>query len=120
MQMAVDPVCGMMTLVSLLRRGDQQESTGHAGTRNGIVSGASLISVSGTNMRDCHDSMNGENLEHWMLTETLPNLEEPPVIVMGIAPYQRVFLENPQIQSWRKDEIFLAAREGNSLCRKIF
>jgi hypothetical protein len=46
----------------------------HAGTRNGFVSGASLIFVSGTKSGDYHDSMNGENFEHWMLTQLLPNL----------------------------------------------
>jgi hypothetical protein len=49
--------------------------------------------------------MNGENFEHWMLTQLLPNLEEPLIIVMDNAPYHSILLEKPPTQSWRKDEI---------------
>jgi transposase len=41
--------------------------------------------------------MNGENFAHWMLSQLLPNLEEPSVIVLDNAPYHSI--------SWRKDEI---------------
>jgi hypothetical protein len=41
----------------------------HAGTQNGFVSGASLIFVADTKSGDYHDSMNGENFEHWMSTQ---------------------------------------------------
>jgi hypothetical protein len=57
----------------------------HAGTRNGFVSGASLIFVADTKSGDYHDSMNGENFEHWMSTQLLPNLEKPSVIVITMS-----------------------------------
>jgi hypothetical protein len=34
--------------------------------------------------------MNGENFEHWMSTQLLPNLDEPSVIVMYNASYHNV------------------------------
>jgi hypothetical protein len=49
--------------------------------------------------------MNGENFEHWVLTQLLPNLEEPSVIIMYNAPYHSILLEKPPTHSWRKDEI---------------
>jgi hypothetical protein len=49
----------------------------HTGTRNGFVSGKSFISVSGMKSGDYHDLINGENFEHWMLTQLFPNLEQP-------------------------------------------
>jgi hypothetical protein len=49
--------------------------------------------------------MNGESFEHWILTQLIPNLEEPSVIMMDNAPYHSVLLEKPPMQSWRKDEI---------------
>jgi hypothetical protein len=49
--------------------------------------------------------MNGENFEHWMLTQLLSNLEEPSVIIMDNAPYQCVLLAKSPTQSSRKDEI---------------
>jgi hypothetical protein len=78
----------------------------------------SLIFVLGMKLGD-HDSMNGENFEHYMLTHLLPNLEEPSVIVMESVPCHSVLLEKPPTQSWRKDNC-LAAREGNSLRKGIF
>jgi hypothetical protein len=48
--------------------------------------------------------MNGENFEHWMLTQLFPNLEESSVIVMDNAPYHSVLLEKSPTQSWRNDE----------------
>jgi hypothetical protein len=48
--------------------------------------------------------MNGENFEHWMLTQLLPNLEEPSV-VMDNAPHHIVLLKKPATQNWRKDDI---------------
>jgi hypothetical protein len=83
----------------------------HAGTRNGFVSGASLIFVAGTKSGDYHDSMNGENFEHWMSTQLLPNLEEPSIIVMDNASYHNVLVEKPPTQSWRKDEIIAWLQE---------
>jgi hypothetical protein len=77
----------------------------HSGTWNGFVSGASSIFVSGTGSGDYHVSMNGENCEHWMLTQLLPNLEEPSVIALDSALYHSILLEKPPIRSWRKDEI---------------
>jgi hypothetical protein len=70
----------------------------HAGTQNRFVSGASLISVSGTKSGNYYDLTNGENFEHWMLTQLLPNLEEPSVIVMDNVPYHSVLLEKPPTQ----------------------
>jgi hypothetical protein len=67
----------------------------HAGTQNGFVSGASLIFFAGTKSGDNHDSMNGENVEHWMSTQLLPNLEEPSVIVMDSASYHNVAAFKP-------------------------
>jgi hypothetical protein len=58
----------------------------HAGTQNGFVSGASLIFISGTKSGNYNDLMNGENFEQWMMSQLLPNLEEPSVIVMDNAP----------------------------------
>jgi ABC-type Zn2+ transport system substrate-binding protein/surface adhesin len=55
--------------------------------------------------------MNGENFEHWMSTQLLPNLEEPSVIVMNNASYHNVHIEKPPIQSWRKDEIIAWLQE---------
>jgi hypothetical protein len=83
----------------------------HAGTRNGFVSGASLIFVAGKKSGDYHDLMNGENFEHWMSTQLLPNLEEPSVIVMDNASYHNVHIEKPPTQSWRKDEIIAWLQE---------
>jgi hypothetical protein len=77
----------------------------HDGTQNGFVSGASLIFVSDTKPRGNHDLMNGENFEHWMLTELLPKLEEPSVITMDNASYHNVLLEKPPTKNWREDEI---------------
>jgi hypothetical protein len=62
----------------------------HAGTRNGFVSGVSLIFVAGTKSGDYHDSINGKNFEHWMSTQLLLNLEKPSVIVMDSACYHNV------------------------------
>jgi transposase len=70
----------------------------HAGTQNGFVSGASLIFVSGMKSGNYHDLMNGENFEHWMLTQLLRNLEEPSVIVMDNALYHSILLEKPPTQ----------------------
>jgi hypothetical protein len=42
-----------------------------AGTQNRFVSGTSLIFVPGTKLTDNQDLVNGENFEHWMLTELL-------------------------------------------------
>jgi hypothetical protein len=75
----------------------------HAGTRNGFVPGASSTFVSGTKSGDYHDLMNGENFEHWMSAQLLPNVEDPSVIMMDNAPYN--VLEKTPTQSWRKDEI---------------
>jgi hypothetical protein len=55
--------------------------------------------------------MNGENFEHWMSTQLLPNLEEPSVIVMDSASYHNVLVEEPPTQSWRKDEIIAWLQE---------
>jgi hypothetical protein len=54
--------------------------------------------------------MNGENFEHWMLTEHLPNLE-PSAIVMDSAPYHSVLLEKPPTQSWKEDGIIAWLQE---------
>jgi hypothetical protein len=71
----------------------------------------SLIFVAGTKSGDYHDSMKGENFEHWMSTQLLPNLEEPSVIVMDNASYHSVLVEKPRTQSWRKDEIIAWLQE---------
>jgi hypothetical protein len=55
--------------------------------------------------------MNGENVEHWMSTQLLPNLEEPSVIVMDNASYHNVHVEKSPTQSWRKDEIIAWLQE---------
>jgi hypothetical protein len=62
-----------------------------------FVSGASLIFVSGTKSGNYHDLINGENFEHWMLTQLLPNLEEPLVLVMDNA-HHSILLDKPPTQ----------------------
>jgi hypothetical protein len=91
----------------------------HAGKQNGFDAGASLIFVSGTKSGNYHDLMNGENFEHWMLTQLLPNLEELSVIIMNNAPYHSILLETPPTQLEKGRDKCLAATEGNSLCRGI-
>jgi hypothetical protein len=66
-------------------------------TRNGFVSGAK----SGDN----HDWMNGENFKYRMLTQLLPNFEEPTFNVMVRVPYHGILQEKPTTHSWRKDDI---------------
>jgi hypothetical protein len=41
----------------------------HAETQNRFVSGMELIFVVGMKVGNYHDSMNGENFEHLMLTQ---------------------------------------------------
>jgi hypothetical protein len=94
---------GAMALVSALRRGDKHQV--HGGTRNEFVSRASLISASSTKSGDYHDAMNGENSEHWLLTQLLPNLEEPLLVIMDNASYHSVLLDKPPTQSWIKDQV---------------
>jgi hypothetical protein len=77
----------------------------HGGTRNEFFSGASLIFVSGTKSGDCHDAMNGENFEHRVLIQLLPNLEEPSLVIMENASYHSVLLDKPPTLSWKKDQI---------------
>jgi hypothetical protein len=84
-----------------------------ASTRNEFVSGASLIIVSGTKSGDYHDTMNGENFEHWVLTQLLPNLEEPSLVIMDNASYHSVLLNKPPTQSWRKDHIIAWLQEDS-------
>jgi hypothetical protein len=106
--MAVNPKYGVMVLANLSRRGDQQQVPGTLSCvveHEMDVSGASLISVSGTKSGAYHDLMNEENFEHWMLTQLLPNLEEPSVIIMDNTPHHSFLLEKPPTQTWRKDEI---------------
>jgi hypothetical protein len=91
----------------------------HAGTQNEFVSGASLISVQVRSPGNYHDFINGENFEHWMLTQLLPNLEEPSVIIMDNAPYHSVLLEKPPTQLEKGCDNCLAATEESSLCRGI-
>jgi hypothetical protein len=64
-----------------------------------------LMMMKMTKLGDYHDLMNGENFEHWMLTQLLPNLEEPSTILMDNAPYHSILLEKPATQNRRKDEI---------------
>jgi hypothetical protein len=47
-----------------------------------------------------------------MLTQFLPNLEEPSRTVMHSIPYQGVLLEKPPIQSWRRDEVIAWLQEN--------
>jgi hypothetical protein len=56
--------------------------------------------------------MNGENLEHWMLTQLLPNLEEPSVITTDKTPYHSVLLEKSPTQTLIKDEIIAWLQEN--------
>jgi hypothetical protein len=67
----------------------------HVGTLGGFVSSTSLISVSSAKLGDYCNLMNGENFEHWMLSQLLPNLKERSVITMDNAPYHNVLLEKP-------------------------
>jgi hypothetical protein len=71
----------------------------------------SLIFVSGTKSGYYHNLLNEENVEHWMFTQLLPNLEEPSVIVMDSVPYHSVLLEEPPTHSWRKNEITARLQE---------
>jgi hypothetical protein len=104
-----------MVLASQLRREDQQQVPGTLSYmlehEIDFFSGASLIFVAGTKSGDYHDSMNGENFEHWMSTQLLPNLEEPSVIMLDNASYHNVLVEKPPTQSWRKDEIIAWLQE---------
>jgi hypothetical protein len=69
---------------------------------------------------DYHNSMNGENFEHWILTQLLPNLEEPSATVIDNAPYHSV-LEKPPTHSWRKNEMIAWLQEkGISLTEGSF
>jgi hypothetical protein len=40
-----------------------------------------------------------------MLTQLLPNLEEPSVTIMDNASYHSTLPEKPPTQRWRKDEM---------------
>jgi hypothetical protein len=67
----------------------------YVGTQYGFVSGASLIFVSGAKSGDYHISMYGDNYKHWMLTQLLPNLEEPSLIAVDNAVCHTVLPEKP-------------------------
>jgi hypothetical protein len=48
----------------------------HAGAQNVFVSDASLISVLGMKSGDYYDSVDGEDFQHLMLTQFIPNLDK--------------------------------------------
>jgi hypothetical protein len=54
----------------------------HAGTWNRFIFGESLVFILGTRSGDYCDAMNGENFEHWVLTQVLPHLEEPSLTMV--------------------------------------
>jgi hypothetical protein len=65
----------------------------HAGTQNGFISGLSSSFVSGVKRGDYHGSINGENFEHWMLTQLLPSLEGPLLTAMDNTAQHNTELE---------------------------
>jgi hypothetical protein len=99
--MAVNPKYDEMALASLLRRGTDNKYEVHylaCWNTKWICFWCEFNFCSGTKSGNYHDLMNTENFEHWMLTQLLPNLEEPSVIVMDNAPYYSVLLEKPPSQ----------------------
>lgn len=77
----------------------------HAGSRNGFISGASLIFSSTCHSMDYHDSMNSETFEKWVENQLIPNLEQPSLIVMDNASYHSRLVEKNPTSSWKKSDI---------------
>jgi hypothetical protein len=84
----------------------------------GFVSGASLIFVAAL-----HDSMNGENFEHWMDVNATPakfrrtlNYCDGQIVSITVSSSRNLH----PTQSWRKDKIIAWLQEkGIYLCRGI-
>lgn len=109
MRMTVNPKCVVMALASLLTRGDQQQRPGTLPCmleHKMNLFWCEFNFVSGMKSEDYHNLINGENIEHCMVIQLLPNLEEPSLIVMSNASYQGVLLDKPLTQIRRKYEIF--------------
>jgi hypothetical protein len=112
--MTVNPKCVVMALASLLTRGDQQQRPGTLPCmleHKMNLFWCEFNFVSGMKSEDYHNLINGENIEHCMVIQLLPNLEEPSFIVMNNAPYHSVLLEKPPTWSWRKDKIIVWLQE---------
>jgi hypothetical protein len=88
----------------------------HARTKNRFVPLSSLIFIYGMKSGVYHNSMNGENFEHWMLTQLLLNLV-PSVIVMENASYYSVLLEKPPKQSWRNKTTYSSIFRSRTLIK---
>ncbi|KAJ0175323.1 hypothetical protein K1T71_009464 [Dendrolimus kikuchii] len=77
----------------------------------GFVQNANLVFKSNTKSGDYHDEMNNTNFKKWLTDKLLPNLEEPPLIIMDNAPYHSIRMNKtpttntnkPEIQKWLAD-----------------
>lgn len=77
----------------------------HAGTREGFISGASLIFSSKSNSADYHDNMDSENFENWVKEQLIPNLESPSLLVLDNASYHSRVVQKQPSSNWKKQEI---------------
>lgn len=77
----------------------------HAGTRNGFISGASLIFSSSCDSADYHNSMDSSTFEKWVAEQLIPNLEQPSLILLDNASYHSRVIDKNPTNSWKKNEI---------------
>lgn len=77
----------------------------HAGTKNGFVSGASLLFQANKKIGDYHDEMNSENFTKWFKNQLLPNIEPNSIIVMDNAPYHSVEINKAPNSNTKKADI---------------
>ncbi len=76
----------------------------HAGGVEGWVDDAGLVFRSKTNSADYDDEMNSEHYIEW-LTELLPKLDRPSVIILDNASYHNKRKDKAPTYNNRKDEI---------------
>ncbi|XP_068243813.1 uncharacterized protein [Palaemon carinicauda] len=67
-----------------------------AGTNEGFIDGSYLCYLAKTNRGDYHGEMNAKLFKQWLMTQLLPSLPEPSVLVLDNAPYHSKLLEESQ------------------------
>ena len=62
----------------------------HAGTMNGLISGAKLVYKAGRSTVDYHHEINFKNFSKWLDENLIPNLKPKSVLVLDNSSYHNV------------------------------